>query len=118
MRPRKPRRLDVPTCFLRRSTGLPNLLALTDKEAYSEQFQSITNDTTYQANISSAANVAAWQAATQALYTAVGSSAGPAINPGTVYGGFQFPAVGGQTRDAYNTDCCNRTITTRTSPAP
>ncbi len=67
----------------------------------------ITNNATYQANITNASNIAAWNAATQAIYTAMGVTSGPAIKPGTVYGGLLFPGVNGQSRDAYNTDWSN-----------
>jgi hypothetical protein len=56
----------------------------------------ITNNATYQANVSNPANIAAWTAA--------------GINPAsltTVYGGLLFPGVSGQTRDAYNNDYGN-----------
>ena len=62
----------------------------------------ITNNSTYQANITNANNIAAWDAATAAF----GGSA-PAIAPGTVYGGLEFAGTNGQSIDAYNTDWSN-----------
>jgi hypothetical protein len=56
----------------------------------------LTNDPTYQANVANGANAAAWQAA--------------GISPSSltqVLGGIQFAGVGGQSRDAYNTDWSN-----------
>lgn len=56
----------------------------------------ITNDSTYQANVASSANQAAWTAA--------------GINPGSlsqVLGGIQFAGTDGQSRDAYDTDWSN-----------
>jgi len=54
----------------------------------------ITNDTTYQANIASGANQAAWTAAS-------------ITTPSTVYGGILFAGDQGQSRDAYDTDWTN-----------
>ena len=56
----------------------------------------ITNSATYQANVGSGANAAAWTAA--------------GINPSSlqqVLGGVEFTGVNGQSRDAYNTDWSN-----------
>ena len=56
----------------------------------------ITNSTTYQSNVASGANAAAWTAA--------------GINPSSlqqVLGGVEFTGVNGQSRDAYNTDWSN-----------
>ena len=56
----------------------------------------VTNDPAFQANISNAANLAAWSAA--------------GVNPAvfsTVFGGILFPGENGQPRDAYNTDYGN-----------
>lgn len=56
----------------------------------------ITQNASYQANVSNANNVAAWQAA--------------GIDPAslqTVRGGIQFPGVNGQPRNAYNVDWGN-----------
>ena len=56
----------------------------------------LTNDATYQGNVASAANGAAWMAA--------------GISPSSlkqVLGGVQFAGVGGQSRDAYDTDWSN-----------
>jgi hypothetical protein len=53
----------------------------------------LTNDAAYQANVANASSAAAWQAA--------------GINPSSltqVLGGIQFAGVGGQSRDAYDTD--------------
>jgi hypothetical protein len=54
----------------------------------------VSSDTTYQANIANAGNIAGWQAA--------GLTA-----PTQVLGGQLFPGVGGQSRDAYYTDWSN-----------
>lgn len=62
----------------------------------------VTNNATYQANITNASNIAAWDAATAGL-----GSGAPAISPGTVYGGILFPGTNGQSIDAYNTDWGN-----------
>jgi Carboxypeptidase regulatory-like domain len=62
----------------------------------------VTNNETYQANIANASNIAAWDAARAGL-----GSGAPAISPGTVYGGIEFPGVNGQSIDAYNTDWGN-----------
>jgi hypothetical protein len=56
----------------------------------------ITNNSTYQANVSNGGNVAAWTAA--------------GINPSSltqVLGGIQFQGTDGQSRDAYDTDWSN-----------
>jgi len=53
----------------------------------------LTNEASYQANVASAANVAAW--------TAAGINASSLT---TVYGGLQFAGSNGQSRDAYDTD--------------
>jgi hypothetical protein len=53
----------------------------------------IGNEASYQANVANAANNAAWTAA--GINTA---------SLATVMGGIQFPGVGGQSRDAYDTD--------------
>ncbi|HEV3278600.1 MAG TPA: carboxypeptidase regulatory-like domain-containing protein [Terriglobia bacterium] len=56
----------------------------------------ITDNSTFQANLSNASNIAAWDAAGD--------------NPAsfsTAYGGIQFPGVNGQSQDAYNTDWGN-----------
>lgn len=67
----------------------------------------LTNNPVYQANITNPKNVAAWQAATQAIWSALGVTSGPAINPGTVYGGILFAGTSGQPRNAYNIDWGN-----------
>jgi hypothetical protein len=56
----------------------------------------LTNDATYQANVSSLANNAAWSAA--------GINAASLT---TVYGGIEFAGDNGQSRDAYDTDWGN-----------
>jgi hypothetical protein len=66
----------------------------------------VTNDPSYQANITNANNIAAWQSAT-AAFGAAGFTNAPPIMPGTVYGGILFPGVNGQSVDAYNTDWGN-----------
>jgi hypothetical protein len=62
----------------------------------------ITNNSTYQANITNASNIATWQSATAGF-----GGGAPAISPGTVYGGILFPGTNGQSVDAYNTDWGN-----------
>jgi hypothetical protein len=66
----------------------------------------ITNTPTYEANITNSTNIAKWQAATAGIDSTIGAT-GPAINPGTVYGGLQFTGAYGQPRNAYNIDWGN-----------
>jgi hypothetical protein len=56
----------------------------------------LTTSSTYQANVASAANTAAWAAA------GINTS-----SLSTVYGGVEFAGASGQSRDAYNTDWTN-----------
>lgn len=60
----------------------------------------ITNDATYESNLASASNMAAWQSA----YNALGVNV---PNLSTVHGGILFTGAQGQPRNAYNVDWTN-----------
>ncbi len=92
-------RYDVEGGVVDRFNGLNRGLCLTCVNP-------ITNDPTYQAAIANSSNISKWQSVVSQLDALIGSS-GPKISPGTVYGGIQFPGVGGQPRNAYNIDWSN-----------
>jgi hypothetical protein len=79
-------RYDVQRGLRERHNNLNRGICLTCVNPIGEQ-------SAYQANVASASNTAAWQAA--GINTA---------SLGTVLGGVEFPGVGGQSRDAYDTD--------------